>query len=37
MARHFVLYDSECSFCTFQMKVLRWLDWRDRFELLPGA
>ncbi len=37
MAAHFVLYDSECSFCTFQMKVLRWLDWQDKFELLPGA
>ena len=27
-APHAVLYDDECSMCTFQMKVLTWLDWR---------
>jgi len=37
MASHFVLYDSECSFCTFQMKVLRWLDWKNLFDLVPAA
>lgn len=32
-----VLYDNECSFCTFQMKVLSWLDWGNRFALIPAA
>ena len=32
-----VLYDDECSFCTFQMKVLSWLDWGNRFALVPGT
>lgn len=30
-----VLYDGECSLCTFQMKLLTWLDWRNRLDLLP--
>ena len=33
--RHYILFDSECSLCTFQMKVLTWLDWRHRLELIP--
>ncbi len=33
--RHFVLYDSECSLCTFQMKLLTWLDWCDVVRLVP--
>jgi predicted DCC family thiol-disulfide oxidoreductase YuxK len=39
MARthHIVLYDGECSLCTFQMKVLTWLDWRDKLRLVPIA
>jgi predicted DCC family thiol-disulfide oxidoreductase YuxK len=37
MGSHFVLYDSECSFCAFQMKVLRWLDWRNLFVLVPAS
>ncbi len=32
-----VLYDDECSFCTFQMKLLSWLDWRNRFALVPAS
>jgi predicted DCC family thiol-disulfide oxidoreductase YuxK len=32
-----VLYDDECSFCTFQMKVLSWLDWGNRFSLIPAS
>ena len=34
-ARHLVLYDDECSLCTFQMKVLTWLDWFRVVELAP--
>ena len=32
-----VLYDDECSFCTFQMKLLSWLDWGNRFALVPAS
>lgn len=32
-----VLYDSDCSLCTFQMKVITWLDWFHRIVLLPIA
>lgn len=33
--RHALLYDQECSLCTFQMRVLTWLDWRHALRLLP--
>ncbi len=32
---HVVLFDSDCPLCTFQMKLLTWLDWFDRVSLLP--
>jgi predicted DCC family thiol-disulfide oxidoreductase YuxK len=32
---HTVLYDDECPLCTFQMKVLSWLDWRHALALVP--
>ncbi len=32
---HCVLYDSECPLCTFQMRVLTWLDWFNVVSLLP--
>src|SRR5438270_2477181 len=32
---HIVLYDDECPLCTFQMKLLTWLDWRNVLSLLP--
>ena len=32
---HIVLYDSDCSLCTFQMKLLTWLDWCNALSLLP--
>ena len=37
MNPHTVLYDDECSLCTFQMKVLSWLDWRGALALVPLA
>jgi predicted DCC family thiol-disulfide oxidoreductase YuxK len=37
MNAHTVLYDGECSLCTFQMKLLRWLDWGNRFALVPAS
>lgn len=30
-----VLYDDGCPLCTFQMKLLTWLDWFNRLQLLP--
>lgn len=32
---HRVLYDDECSLCTFQMKILTWLDWGNQLALTP--
>jgi predicted DCC family thiol-disulfide oxidoreductase YuxK len=33
--QHVLLYDNECSMCTFQMKVLSHLDWRKTLRLTP--
>jgi predicted DCC family thiol-disulfide oxidoreductase YuxK len=33
--KHIVLYDSECPLCTFQMRVLSWLDWTNCLALVP--
>jgi predicted DCC family thiol-disulfide oxidoreductase YuxK len=30
-----VLYDDQCPMCTFQMRVLTWLDWFNAATLLP--
>ena len=35
MTKHCVLYDDGCPLCTFQMKVLTWLDWRNALALVP--
>jgi predicted DCC family thiol-disulfide oxidoreductase YuxK len=35
MTQHIVLYDGECPMCTFQMKVLSWLDWLHTLALVP--
>ena len=32
---HVVLYDSDCPLCTFQMKSLTWLDWRNCIRFVP--
>jgi predicted DCC family thiol-disulfide oxidoreductase YuxK len=32
---HILLYDDTCPLCTFQMRLLTWLDWRNAFSLLP--
>lgn len=32
-----VLYDSDCSLCTFQMRVVTWMDWFNTVSLLPIA
>jgi predicted DCC family thiol-disulfide oxidoreductase YuxK len=33
--QHLVLYDGECSFCRFQMRLLTWLDWFGVLALVP--
>lgn len=35
MSKHVVLYDDECPLCTFQMRLLSWLDWRNALALVP--
>jgi len=35
MKQHLVIYDDECPLCTFQMKVLTWLDWLNVAALVP--
>jgi predicted DCC family thiol-disulfide oxidoreductase YuxK len=32
---HTVLYDDACPLCTFQMRVITWLDWFNAVRLLP--
>ena len=32
---HILLYDGDCPLCMFQMKLVTWLDWFNRVELLP--
>ncbi len=34
-SKHTVLYDDECPLCTFQMKLLTWLDWFGSLSLIP--
>jgi len=34
-ATNFVLYDDQCPLCTFQMRLLTWLDWLNTVSLLP--
>ena len=34
-ATHIVLYDDACPLCTFQMRVVTWLDWFNTVSLLP--
>src|ERR1041384_193143 len=34
-ATHVVLYDAECSLCTFQSRLITWLDWFNTVALLP--
>lgn len=37
MKKHIVLYDDQCPLCTFQMRLLTWLDWFDVLALMPLA
>ena len=32
---HTVLYDGDCSLCTFQMRLLTWLDWFNTIRFVP--
>ena len=33
--KHILLYDGECPLCTFQMRLIGWLDWFNTTSLLP--
>jgi predicted DCC family thiol-disulfide oxidoreductase YuxK len=33
--KHLVLYDDQCPLCTFQMRLLTWLDWFGALSLVP--
>jgi len=35
--KHRILYDDECWMCTFQMRLLTWLDWCDVARLVPTS
>ena len=35
--KHSILYDDECWMCTFQMRMLTWLDWCDVARLVPAS
>jgi predicted DCC family thiol-disulfide oxidoreductase YuxK len=35
--QHLVLYDGECSFCRFQVRLLTWLDWFGLLAMVPAA
>jgi predicted DCC family thiol-disulfide oxidoreductase YuxK len=37
LATHVVLYDGDCSLCTFQSRLITWLDWFNSVTLLPIA
>jgi predicted DCC family thiol-disulfide oxidoreductase YuxK len=34
---HIVLYDAECSLCTFQSRLITWMDWFNTVALMPIA
>jgi predicted DCC family thiol-disulfide oxidoreductase YuxK len=34
---HTVLFDGECMFCTFQSRLISWLDWFNAVRLVPIA
>lgn len=33
--RHLVIYDGDCPFCVFQIRLLTWLDWLDAVSFFP--
>ncbi|PAW60538.1 MAG: hypothetical protein B9S36_07900 [Verrucomicrobiia bacterium Tous-C2TDCM] len=35
LMKHILLYDSDCPLCTFQSRVLSWLDWCHVVEMVP--
>src|SRR5438552_237816 len=32
---HLILYDEQCPLCTFQVRILGWLDWFNTVSLVP--
>ena len=35
--KHRLIYDDECAMCTFQMRMLTWLDWFNVAQLIPAS
>lgn len=35
--KHIILYDDECPLCTFQMRMLTWLDWLNVLAFKPAS
>lgn len=35
--KNVLLYDGDCPLCTFQSRLLSWLDWRGAVEMVPLA
>ena len=35
--KHRLIYDDECAMCTFQMRVLTWVDWFNVTQLVPAS
>jgi predicted DCC family thiol-disulfide oxidoreductase YuxK len=33
--RHILLFDSDCPLCTFQSRLLSWMDWFNVVEMVP--
>lgn len=33
--KHILLFDSDCPLCTFQSRLLSWMDWLDLVEMVP--
>jgi predicted DCC family thiol-disulfide oxidoreductase YuxK len=33
--KHILLFDSDCPLCTFQSRLLYWMDWFNVVEMVP--
>jgi len=33
--KHILLYDGDCPMCTFQTRIISWVDWLSKVELVP--
>ena len=35
MKKHILLYDGDCPMCTFQSRLISWMDWLNKVSLVP--